>query len=282
MAKRQRGITPKKIDKWEKEGRGKGLEKNYKPWLTTQDVSSQGRSHRTHGNLTDRQHDLLSDLEQKYLFIVEFVDCVVDIKEQYPLPLEVTEFIAKELGVKHHTDPKTKCHQVVTTDFVIKITNDDGEFSDLARTIKYREDLFDKRQMEKFEIERRYWEQKGINWGIVTENEIPEKLAQNIADCYKYVDLSDLDSFKNITQEERQRLVDSFKFDIIGNAIVIREKATQFDNAMVLLPGTGLSIFRHLVITKQIKINLFEKINVDIPQEVSLNENGKFNEVTVI
>ena len=38
MAKRQRGMTKTKIDKWLKEGRGQGSGMDYKPWWTVQDV----------------------------------------------------------------------------------------------------------------------------------------------------------------------------------------------------------------------------------------------------
>ncbi|MCM3397873.1 hypothetical protein [Oceanobacillus profundus] len=42
MAKRNRGTTKKKIEKWTLEGRGQGVREDYKPWLTIQDVPSEG------------------------------------------------------------------------------------------------------------------------------------------------------------------------------------------------------------------------------------------------
>ena len=45
-------------------------------------------------------------------------------------------------------------------------------FINKARTIKRKEDILDSRVLEKFEIERRYWEKQDISWGIVTEEEI--------------------------------------------------------------------------------------------------------------
>lgn len=43
---------------------------------------------------------------------------------------------------------------------------------DIVRTIKPKDDLMDERVIEKFEIERRFWEKRDINWGIVTEEDI--------------------------------------------------------------------------------------------------------------
>lgn len=44
MAKRKRGFTDSKYEKWLKEGRGQGEKDTYKPWLTIQDVSSMGNA----------------------------------------------------------------------------------------------------------------------------------------------------------------------------------------------------------------------------------------------
>lgn len=66
MEKRQRGMTKNKIEKWIKEGRGKGGGIDYKPWLLVQDVPSDGRCHREVGMKIPRQYTLLSDRENRY------------------------------------------------------------------------------------------------------------------------------------------------------------------------------------------------------------------------
>lgn len=43
---------------------------------------------------------------------------------------------------------------------------------EVARTIKMKDELLKENVLEKFEIEREYWKRKGIDWGIVTEEEI--------------------------------------------------------------------------------------------------------------
>lgn len=283
MAKRKRGITPEKVDQRKRKGKGQGIGKDYKPFTTIQDVPSQGRSHRIHGNRLDRQHDLLSDLERDYLYIVEFSDFTVDINEQYALPLEVTELIAEEIGIKHPLDPQTKCLKPIETDFVLTVNKGFGNET-LARTIKYMDKLLDKRTIEKFEIERIYWEQKGVDWGIVTEKDIDRTVAFNIAECYKSFDLSDIDAFQKIPLKERNKIIESFKYGVTGTGVVVREIASDFDEKMSLKFGTGLSIFRHLVITKQIKINLFRRWDIDSPQDVdvALNIKRGYGEVSSI
>lgn len=38
--------------------------------------------------------------------------------------------------------------------------------------------------VEKLELERRYWEQKGVHWHLVTEKEIPSVALENIKWLY--------------------------------------------------------------------------------------------------
>ena len=64
MAKRKRDFTDSKYEKKLKDGKGSGYGKDYKPWLTIQDVPSNGRSTRIKGIVTGRQHDVLSDMER--------------------------------------------------------------------------------------------------------------------------------------------------------------------------------------------------------------------------
>lgn len=73
------------INKLIKEGRGSGEGPKYKPWLTIQDLGSDGRSTRLRGIKTGREHQFLSDLERNYFYILEYSDVVLDKREQFPL-----------------------------------------------------------------------------------------------------------------------------------------------------------------------------------------------------
>lgn len=95
------------------------------------------------------------------------------------MPLEETIVITNELGIKHPTDSKTGDPIVMTTDFLLTIDKGQGMF-EVARTIKIKDELLKGRVLEKFEIEREYWQRRDIDWGIVTEEEIPKTMARNI------------------------------------------------------------------------------------------------------
>ena len=265
MAKRDR---IQNYEKMIKEGRGTGIGSEYVPWLKIQDVPSLGRSTRLKGIKTGRQHEFLSDMERNYFYILEYSDDVIDIREQFPLlPLEETVLIANELGINHPKHPETGEFIVMTTDFLLTVSGK-GEMLERARTIKTKDDLLDKRIIEKFEIERVYWTKKGIDWGIVTEEEIDKVIAHNISYIYGYKDISNVDCFINIETNEIKDLVYEFIKRIVDDERPMRVICSEFDNEMLLEKGSGLSIFKYLVINKIVEIDIKKKINVN--QNISI------------
>ncbi|MCR8980598.1 TnsA endonuclease N-terminal domain-containing protein [Brevibacillus laterosporus] len=144
----------------------------------------------------NKQHEFLSDLERNYFYLTEYSNYIVDIREQFPLlPLEETIVIANELGINHPTDPKTGSPIVMTTDFLLTV-NKGQNVTEVARTIKMKDELLKERVLEKFEIEREYWQRKDIDWTIVTEEEISKTMARNIGYIHDYYDIRDYDVFQ--------------------------------------------------------------------------------------
>lgn len=250
-------------EKMIKEGRGAGIGNEYVPWLKIQDVPSLGRATRLKGIKTGRQHEFLSDMERNYFYILEYSDSVIDIREQFPLlPLEETILIANELGINHPKHPETGEFIVMTTDFLLTVDAED-KMLERARTIKAKDDLLDKRVIEKFEIERVYWSKKGIDWGIVTEEEIDKAIAHNISYVHGYKDISNLDCFIDIETNEIKDLIYEFLKRIVDDERPMRVICSEFDNEMLLGKGSGLSIFKYLVINKVIEIDIKKRINVN-------------------
>ena len=265
MSKRKR-TTP--IEKKLKDGHGQGIGVDYKPWLVIQDVSSLGRSTRLKGIKIPRQYEFLSDLERNYFYLLEYSDLVVDIREQFPLlPIDETLIIAEELGIKHPTHPQTKEPIVMTTDFVVTKL-EEGQPVNLARTLKYKDDLMDRRVMEKFEIEREYWERKGTDWGIVTELEVPKEMAMNISFVHSYADLSSIEDFSEFSEAD----IDTYSVYLISNLLnaemTVRESCKRLDEVFYLAPGSGLTLFKHLIITKAIEVDLMNRLDVNSVIEI--------------
>jgi len=178
MPKRQTGWTEKKIARYYKEGRGQGELGNYKPWLTIQDVPSNGRAHRDIGWKTKREHQLLSDNEYNYFCLLDWSDDVIDIREQFPINREITLKIAELMNIKHPHDSSTQTPIVMTTDFFITLRHG-SKFDYIARTIKPENELNSSNVIGKFEIERAYWEEQNVDWAIVTEKDLPKTIIEN-------------------------------------------------------------------------------------------------------
>lgn len=236
--------------------------KEYNPAITIQDVPSLGRSTRIHGIKTGRQHEFLSDMERNYFHILNFSDFVIDIREQFPLQLDLTMLIAEELGIKHPIHPRTKRPVHMTSDFNITI-NQKGKIKDIVRTIKRKDDLVDKRIVEKFEIERIYWSRLNLDWGMVTDIEINKTLALNIDNVMHYYSLEQLETFSQFDSNEFEDIILAFLQRFIDSNKTVRELSSIFERDMHLEKGAGIALFKYLIANKFIKIDLLKPLNID-------------------
>lgn len=271
MAKRRRETTEKKINQRLKEGRGQGSGVEYQPWLRIQDVPSQGLVHRIKGWKTGRVHHLLSRLELSYFLILDWSLQVMDIREQYPLlPLMETLALAEQCGVRHPTDPRSKAPIVMTTDFLVILQGARWPVEQ-ARTVKPVAALLSQRTQEKLEIERRYWARRQVDWGIVTEREIPQVLANNLELLRSYRDLnhrSDLDE----TQVQAVETV--LAGYMMSGEVPLREAATRCDRCLGLEPGMSLTVAYHLLATRQWQTDLNERLDPARPRAIQTRLQG--------
>ena len=88
--------------------------------------------------------------------------------------------IAEELGIRHGRYQGTP--QVLTSDFLVDF--DDPQRATVAIQAKYSADLQKPEVIERLELERRYWQEKGIPWAIVTEREVSRTAFANIQWLY--------------------------------------------------------------------------------------------------
>jgi len=187
---------------------------------------------------------------------------VTDIREQYPLlPLEETLEIAKRCGFDHpgvpsKDDPKTLEPIVMTTDFLITLMID-GKRVERARAIKYADDLQSPRVLEKLEIERRYWEARGISWGIVTEHEIPSVLSDNVEILYPY---RYLDEDSRYSRRELYSAATILTQTVQESTLSLRHIALDCDAILGFDPGTCLSITYFLIANHYWEIDIYTPI----------------------
>ncbi|WP_442808925.1 TnsA endonuclease N-terminal domain-containing protein [Trinickia soli] len=260
MAKRRYSIDEKKRNRYIKEGRGQGAGATYKPWLTVQDVPSDGRAHRPFGWTTKRVHHLLSDIEYRHFLLLDWADEVTDIREQFPLDFERTLAIAEEAGIPHPSEPGTTEMQVMTTDFLCVLG------SGLARrlvawAIKPAEKLNDPRVVEKLEIERRYWEAQGdVEWYISTERQLDMDRVEALDWMHGCWDLTGV-------HEPRHGFLDDAKFRFASavksnayRSLPLSTACTHLDAESNCMDGTHLMVARHLLARRVVTTSVQKKL----------------------
>lgn len=245
------------IKRFIKEGRGQGTGPDYNPWLKVGDISSKGRSTRIYGHTTNRVHHLLSDLQLYYFYFLEYDDQVIDIREQYPL-LDFHELqipIDKELSKKLFNQ-KTNVLQVFTVSFLVTRKGDDGKPYYQARVIKASSELEKKATIERLELIRRYFDKKQIEFLIVTEKEINKQLAKNIGwalSAYRLDDYPEMQSNLVFIKSEMINLLKDTKR-------TFQQVFSQIEYTFQMPPGLALIVFKHLVATRQVQMDLRQKI----------------------
>lgn len=254
MAKHNRVWNESQYRRYLAEGRGQGTMENYKPWIQIQDFPSKGIVSRVKGRKTGRVHHLMSNLELWFFYLLEWSEITLDIREQYPLD-DIAEAIsvAEEAGIRYPYDNFSGFPYVMTSDFMITVN---GGLT--ARAVKPTSELAKRRVREKLEIERRYWERRGISWKLVTEKEIPRTKVRNIEWL-----CSGRSAYEVIADEHKRSkcaafFLEQYEAGKTPAVMIFRN----LEKAFNLEEGSGLAVFKMLIHEKRIAINLNEDINL--------------------
>ncbi|MDD3766536.1 MAG: TnsA endonuclease N-terminal domain-containing protein, partial [Eubacteriales bacterium] len=281
MAKNKLSWSEEKYKRLIREGRGQGIGKEYKPWLTIHDFPSLGRVSRIFGWKTGRIHHLFSDLQTRYFYMLEWEDTVIDIREHFPL-LDIEDTIKDrdDLRFEIFTDKDSGVPYVINTNFLITLKNTNGSISYLARTVKMASDLEKKKTLERLEIERRYWIAKGIDWGIVTQKEISNVFAKNIEwvhpSLYSYQE-------RGFSKEEIIYMGGVLIERLEDSTHSIRKITADFDKEFNYESGTGLFVFKFLVASKQIYIDMTKPIDINVANpDIGIKQQERKEGATII
>lgn len=225
------------------------MEKDYEGSVKIQDFSSNGRVSRILGRKTGRIHHFLSDLETKVFYILDFDKNVVDIKEHYPLE-DVRDLITdNDINWKKFNDKKTGKEYVITTTFLVTLSNN----KEVAISCKNKSQLYKSSTQLKLEIERRYWNIKGINWCIVTNEDISNIKLNNI----KWLQLGE--SLIDINAELLNIIEETISINTgkLKNYIENISKKYNYEYKVVL------STIKTMIINNYLLINLDEEISLE-------------------
>lgn len=171
--------TEKKIAELQAAGYGRGVGRDYLPWIHVRDFSSRGTSRRAPSAKTGRTHQLLSEVEYDLFLLLEWSRDFIDVREQYPLDRDLTQDVARSLGIKHPCYPNTHVPTVMTVDFLCTRAVS-GEDDLVAFNAKRTEEAEDEESLLKLEIQRATLEQLGIPHHLVYHSDLPAQKVRNI------------------------------------------------------------------------------------------------------
>ncbi|HML31961.1 TnsA endonuclease N-terminal domain-containing protein [Sporomusa sphaeroides] len=265
-------LTLQQIEKKLSAGYGSGRGINYKPFIKVQNIASSTTVSRIRGLKVKRIYHLFSFLEVACFYIMDSKKLVLDIREQVPLiTLSSTLEIATRLKIVHPGLYRGgKNPQMMTTDFLVDVM-EEGRLRLVALCVKPSGLLSDKRVKEKLEIERFYWLERGIDWRIVTEKEIPLDLIKNLQWLYS---ARNWYSVEPPYQAELITYVEQPLIEALKNNLPFSIIALAMDKKLVLKPGTCLDVFRYLVALGYWKVDMLTFI--DTAKPISVTQNMKF------
>ncbi|MEK4293026.1 TnsA endonuclease N-terminal domain-containing protein [Paenibacillus sp. FSL R5-0914] len=270
--RRQKSIY-ERYDRMVKLGKGQGYGKKYKPGIQVRDIHSLGLSHQIKGWKTDRVHHLLSNLELYYFYTLEWSLSVSDIREKYLLSPRETIPISERLNIKHPVIIKNKAPAVMHTDFLINVRMDEYNTKLFARSVMPKKTLNTKRTIEKLEIERMFWTERDVDWGIITEEQLDMNVIRNISWFHRAYHL------KNAPEVNSELLHDIepvlYK-ELKMSTAAFPQAAGIVDQKFNLKVGTSVWIIRHFISKRVWKINMSNKIDYSAPlnitREVNINQ----------
>lgn len=246
-----------------KEKRGQGYGDKYIPWIFTHEVPSNGRTHNILGWKHRRVYHLLSDGELWAFLRLQMQDNVFDIREQFPLlPLVKTLKIAEKFNIEHPPRYKKEIADkiVITSDFnlLIRSASSASGIKEIVRTVKTEEDYNNPRTQEKLFIEKEFWTNKGIDWGVILHSEKSKVIGRNIYNIYQEYFWNDT---KGFNYEDIEWLTYKLKDKLTQYNMDVLKAVNELDKILKWNEGEGLNFFKYLLTHKVIKTDFDIKFN---------------------
>lgn len=231
-----------------KQRRGTGHGASYKPWIRVSEIPGHLG---VHHNLVDwkhgRQLEFVSDGELFQYLILRWDDNVVDIREQYPLDLNVTTALFEQYAnIRHPSDKDGLVH--MTSDLLVDYIDGHQEVYSVKNSRKdfKKKDKKTDNILKKLWIERKYWIGQGVEWTQVYRDEMNRAYADNISAVVYYwqpstvTDKVSLFKFlvahKQLEIDMKSHPIDALEFHTLANEYITDEAEPALLSAVRALP----------------------------------------------
>ncbi|WP_197507176.1 TnsA endonuclease C-terminal domain-containing protein [Mitsuaria sp. 7] len=238
-------MSEEDILEYQKMGRGKGRLATYLPWLYTTEGYYDGTTHEPYSERFGRNHQLLSDGEQSLFYILERAVSVTDVREQFPLDRELTQEVANSLGVKHQFYKGTYVPYVMTVDFLVDRSTDEGERIE-AYEVKVAHELESPRVVELLEVMRESLAQLGIPLHLVVKELLPAQKVKNLGWIRRAQKSENaIIAYDDYFEEYKLRMTQELRAHTPEQSL--SDYCEEFDRRNGIDKGTGLRVARMLL-----------------------------------
>lgn len=193
MAKRLKGVTAERQVNWyvnHLDSYENAL-RNYEPFWRTDDLRSTGIKVKIpHFKTPNRIVHLLS-LNELWMYLhLARNPQVIEIYEQYAIPLEISLAAAEFLEVKHPVYVGTNVNAIQTIDFVVDMIDfETGEIFKKAIPIKQPKDAQKFRTAEKLAIQEASADMEEMQYQLITSEVLRTNCSVNLEILYRYREL---------------------------------------------------------------------------------------------
>ncbi|HIC8799583.1 TnsA endonuclease N-terminal domain-containing protein [Aeromonas veronii] len=259
----------------------------YRPWVTVRQSHTYGQGQIVYSHKTRREHHLLSRGERAPFFYFERDPTVIDILEQYPLPLHQTLEIAASLNVVHPGNYKERGNhggripaKTMTQDFVIIRQTEAGKHILSPYSFKYSDAMDPEitsprvvnRTWAKERIALEYWRTQNIDHVLITEKSFDATIIYNLEflrECFDEAELI------QVSAEFYVNVIVRFRHHMI---------ATPLSTLLMLIHQVAYELnidkfqvqclFLHAVYTGRLNIDLTQRIELYRPLPVIRRSNA--------
>lgn len=253
----------------------------YVPWVTVRQSHSIGQGQIVINSKLDRALHFLSRGELQPYFHFEHDSNVINIFEQFPLPLDATLKIASKLNILHpgsYIEAIKYDGQIpaktMSTDYLVKLKN--GKY--IAYSFKYSDSLDPTetspisvaRTNKKLEIEKCYWNSQGIEFIIITEKTFHAVVTNNLRYLREHLEYPELVNIGKkqlkLVFEKMQRVFDEEPF------LTVREVLVKVSLLLNIDLFQCQCLFQKFVYAGLLKVDLLQLINLNQPLHVKVEE----------
>lgn len=263
MGKRIKNVTLSRQQDWYRAHRD-SIENDhliYEPFWRVEDIRSFGvKTKINHVRTPFRLVHLLSQNELWMYLNLARNPFVVEIYEQFAIPLEESLFLAEQLGVKHPIYPGTNVPIIQTIDFMCDMLDlDTGETYRAAFPVKQPEDALRFRTAEKLALQEAYCAINGIQYELVLSDVLRTVQSVSLECLYRHRNLPTV--FSRVAQRWLPNFFGCLFDDRHARAAHLIMRASESTGVNF---ETGVSIFYNALWHKKVEMNWLQPLKLEL------------------